>query len=220
MKTPNYNSDKDHRSLSDAVKKEYDQQSDCYELKWSAYLNHTYSRAVDMMAPEDGDYILDSSAGTGLFGSMLLEHARCRLVLSDFSESMLKVAKERHTGDNDGVSIVRADTHQLPFDDDLFDKIYNINALHFYANPVMALDELVRVCKPGGHILILDWSRDYFLFRMFETAMRLFRVPTGRVFHKEELENLFREKGLTVRKACYWRWHYWSLASLKAELPL
>jgi demethylmenaquinone methyltransferase/2-methoxy-6-polyprenyl-1,4-benzoquinol methylase len=111
------------------------------------------TRAV---APVAGERILDLAAGTGT-SSAALAASGAHVVAADFSEGMLEVGRRRHAG-NSRIEFVHADATDLPFDDDSFDAVTISFGLRNVVEPKKGLDELLRVLKPGGRIVICEFS--------------------------------------------------------------
>ena len=98
------------------------------------------------------DDVLECACGTGLLSKVIAP--RCRsLVATDFSEKMLKKA-ERNCSDCSNVKFRCADITALDFPDNTFDKVVAGNVIHLLDEPLKALSELNRVCKPGGMLII------------------------------------------------------------------
>lgn len=111
-------------------------------------------RAID---PRPGERILDVAAGTGT-SSAALTTAGAHVVAADFSEGMLGVGRAKHAGNPD-IEFVHADATALPFDDDSFDAVTISFGLRNVADPRGALAEFLRVLKPGGRVVICEFSR-------------------------------------------------------------
>ncbi|MFT2690668.1 bifunctional demethylmenaquinone methyltransferase/2-methoxy-6-polyprenyl-1,4-benzoquinol methylase UbiE [Clavibacter zhangzhiyongii] len=111
------------------------------------------TRAV---APVAGERILDLAAGTGT-SSAALAASGAHVVAADFSEGMLEVGRRRHAG-NPRIEFVHADATDLPFEDDSFDAVTISFGLRNVVEPRKGLDELLRVLKPGGRIVICEFS--------------------------------------------------------------
>jgi SAM-dependent methyltransferase len=97
---------------------------------------------------------LDVGCGTGALAARLAE-AGYEMVGVDPSEGMLEVLRARMPG----VPAVRASGTALPFPADGFDLVMSVAVMHHIANPAavgQTLAEMVRVTKPGGHILVWD----------------------------------------------------------------
>ncbi len=110
-------------------------------------------RAVN---PQPGEKILDLAAGTGT-SSVALSKTGASIVAGDFSEGMLEVGRAKH-GKNPQITFVHADAMKLPFKKDEFDAVTMSFGLRNVLDPKKALAELFRVTKPGGRIVICEFS--------------------------------------------------------------
>jgi demethylmenaquinone methyltransferase/2-methoxy-6-polyprenyl-1,4-benzoquinol methylase len=112
------------------------------------------TRAV---APRPGEKILDLAAGTGT-SSASIAKSGAHVVAADFSPGMIEVGKQQQA-DLPNIEFVVADGMNLPFDDDSFDAVTISFGLRNIVEPQTALAELYRVTKPGGRIVICEFSR-------------------------------------------------------------
>lgn len=101
--------------------------------------------------------ILDVGCGAGYIAVPLAE--RFKVHGLDFSKGMLNLAAKRARESNLKINFTHADSHSLPFDDDFFDAAYCRFALWPLKNPEKALNEMVRVVKPGGRVVIIEVDR-------------------------------------------------------------
>ncbi|WP_257793734.1 demethylmenaquinone methyltransferase [Microbacterium sp. JZ31] len=111
------------------------------------------TRAV---APRPGERILDLAAGTGA-SSISLARSGAHVVAADFSPGMIAEGRRRH-GDVRNLEFVEADATALPFDDAEFDAVTMSFGLRNVKQPQRALAELLRVTKPGGRLVICEFS--------------------------------------------------------------
>ncbi|WP_460720504.1 demethylmenaquinone methyltransferase [Microbacterium aureliae] len=111
------------------------------------------TRAVD---PRPGQRILDLAAGTGA-SSVSLARSGADVVAADFSPGMIAEGRRRHGG-IPNLSFVEADATALPFEDDSFDAATMSFGLRNVNDPRAALRELLRVTKPGGRLVICEFS--------------------------------------------------------------
>ena len=94
--------------------------------------------------------ILDAGAGTGLVGALLAERGYQDLIAMDLSEGMLDEARKKNVY-KEFHQMVMGET--LDFDTDAFDAVISVGVLTVGHAPASSLDELVRVTRPGGHII-------------------------------------------------------------------
>ena len=111
------------------------------------------TRAV---APRAGERILDIAAGTGT-SSAAIAKSGAHVVAADFSEGMIQVGRTRHAG-NAHIEFVQADATKLPFADGEFDAVTISFGLRNVVEPKKALAEFYRVTKPGGRVVICEFS--------------------------------------------------------------
>jgi ubiquinone/menaquinone biosynthesis C-methylase UbiE len=101
-------------------------------------------------------FILDVATGTGRLPYFLLEEPTFhgRLIGLDASAKMLGVAAEKLRPYHFRASLVQQTAEQLPFPANSFDAVTCLEALEFLADPENALQEMKRVLKPGGTLLV------------------------------------------------------------------
>lgn len=104
--------------------------------------------------PVSGQKILDLAAGTGASSVAFLKPG-VKVVAGDFSEGMLAVGRQRHPD----IEFVFADATALPFKDAEFDACTISFGLRNVVDVPKALAEMYRVTKPGGCIVICEFSK-------------------------------------------------------------
>jgi len=109
-------------------------------------------RAVDFFArhvPRDAR-VLDAGAGTGLVGKILAEQGYGNLVAMDLSQGMLEEAKKKNAYREFHEMVMG---EPLDYDTDSFDAVISVGVLTVGHAPASSFDELVRITRPGGHIV-------------------------------------------------------------------
>jgi len=144
--------------------------------------------------------VLEVAVGTG---KNLSYYPRdCRIIAVDLSSEMLKVARERAAKLNINVHFSLADGEALPFPDHRFDTVVSSLSTCTFPNPVTALKEMARVCRPKGKVLLLEHGRSdrEWLGRWQDRHAEQFAKPLGCHWNREPLE-LVRQTGLNVYQA-------------------
>jgi len=118
---------------------------------------------IDCSGVRRGQRVLDLAGGTGdltaKFSRIVGEQGQ--VVLADINASMLKMGREklRNNGIVGNVSYVQANAEALPFPDNYFDCITISFGLRNVTEKEQALRSMYRVLKPGGRLLVLEFSK-------------------------------------------------------------
>jgi demethylmenaquinone methyltransferase/2-methoxy-6-polyprenyl-1,4-benzoquinol methylase len=139
--------------MFDEVAKGYDRTNTVLSMGNDRLWRVATTRAVE---PRPGQRILDLAAGTGA-SSVALARSGAEVVAADFSPGMIAEGRRRHSG-IPNLSFVEADATALPFDDDSFDTVTMSFGLRNVNEPRTALAELLRVTRPGGRLVICEFS--------------------------------------------------------------
>ena len=124
-------------------------------------LNNVWMAALrKAVAPHPGERILDLAAGTGT-SSAALAKGGAEVVACDLSEGMIEVGRERHPD----IEFVRGNAMSLDFEEASFDAVTISWGLRNIPDPGLALREMMRVVRPRGRLVVLEFS-----------------TPTSRVF--------------------------------------
>ena len=116
--------------------------------------------------PVEGD-LLDAGGGTGRISQQLVGHARQVIVL-DSSTNMLMEALQKN-----GLRVVGSETESLPFPDASFDRITMVDALHHVGDQGQSLEELWRVLKPGGILIVEEPDIQHFVVKLVALAEKI-----------------------------------------------
>ncbi len=118
--------------------------------------------------PSRGEcWLLDAGGGTGRVAAQLRAHVG-HYVVADQAHGML-----RQTALKDGLLPVRARVQRLPFADATFHRVVVVDALHHFGDQEGAIDELLRVLRPGGRLLIEEPDIRSWRVKLIALAERL-----------------------------------------------
>lgn len=134
------------------------------------FLNHFLSvgidkiwrkKAVKKLGAVQPKRILDLATGTGDFAIALLKLNPEQIIGMDISEGMLEVGrvKMKKHGHDAIVSMQLGDSENLPFEDNYFDGLTVGFGVRNYENLEKGLSEMLRVIRPGGMVVILEFSK-------------------------------------------------------------
>ena len=135
------------------------------------FLNHLLSLGIDrrwrrrtvrMVPPAGEGPILDVCTGTAdlALAYWRAGKARVQIVGADFCRPMLTVGQQkcRRAGAERQIGLIEADAQKLPFPDDVFQIVCVAFGLRNVSDTDAGLREMARVCRPGGHVVVLEFS--------------------------------------------------------------
>jgi phosphatidylethanolamine/phosphatidyl-N-methylethanolamine N-methyltransferase len=138
-----------------AVKRAYALVSPVYDLVFDRIFYPGRVEAIKLLEPGPQDRILEVGIGTGL--NLPLYPSYGRLVGMDFSGEMLRKARARLSElSATRVNLVEMDAMWMGFADDAFDHVLATYVISVVPDPAQVLHEIKRVCRPKGHIVILN----------------------------------------------------------------
>jgi 2-polyprenyl-6-hydroxyphenyl methylase/3-demethylubiquinone-9 3-methyltransferase len=132
-------------------------------------------RIVSAAGISAGQRVLDVAAGSGNAAIPAAENG-ARVVASDLTPELLAAGRRLATQRGVELDWVEADAEVLPFDDDDFDVVISVVGAMFAPHHQPVADELLRVCRPGGTIAMINWTPEGFVGQLF-TMMRPYAPP-------------------------------------------
>jgi len=172
------------RGVFDSVAPRYDLMNDLMSVglhrTWKAY-------AVMVANVQPGQQVLDIAGGTGDLAKAFARKVGPggRVILSDINEAMLRTGRDRLIDAGCALDCAVCDAEKLPFADGRFDLVSVAFGLRNMTHKDAALKEMNRVLKPGGKLLVLEFSQvarplqkayDWYSFNVLP---RLGRVVAG-----------------------------------------
>lgn len=153
------------RSKKSQVEEMFDNISGKYD-----FLNHFLSlnidrywrkKAVSLLENLSVNTILDVATGTGDMITPLIKLNPSKIYGLDLSEGMLRIARKKFPAriKNTKIEFIKGDSEKLPFDDNVFDVETVAFGVRNFENTSTGLKEMHRVLKPGGRVVILEFSK-------------------------------------------------------------
>jgi demethylmenaquinone methyltransferase/2-methoxy-6-polyprenyl-1,4-benzoquinol methylase len=134
------------------------------------FLNHTLSLGIDilwrkkairLLKPFNPQQILDIATGTGDFAIEAVSLNPEKIMGIDISEGMLAVGKDKIVKKKleKIIYLEKGDSENLRFEDNIFDAVIVAFGVRNFENLLNGLKEMYRVTKPGGHVVIIEFSK-------------------------------------------------------------
>jgi demethylmenaquinone methyltransferase / 2-methoxy-6-polyprenyl-1,4-benzoquinol methylase len=146
------------RGVFDSVASKYDVMNDLMSMGlhrvWKAY-------TVQVANLKEGDQVLDIAGGTGDLSMAFAKKvgATGRVVHTDINEAMLSTGRDRLVDHGLALPTLVCDAEKLPFPDGHFNVVSVAFGLRNMTHKDVALKEMCRVLKPGGKLLVLEFSK-------------------------------------------------------------
>jgi demethylmenaquinone methyltransferase/2-methoxy-6-polyprenyl-1,4-benzoquinol methylase len=152
-------------SKKDQVAKMFNNISGRYD-----FLNHFLSAGIDvvwrrkaikLLSEVQPKNILDVATGTGDFAIEALQLKPEKIIGVDISDGMLAVGRKKMmtNGYSDIIQLIQGDSENLPFEENKFDAAIVAFGVRNFENLEKGLSEIIRVLKPGGKLVVLEFSK-------------------------------------------------------------
>lgn len=141
---------------SDSVRKAYRRYARYYDVVFGLIFHPGRKTAIEHLHCKPGDRVLEVGVGTGL--SLGLYPDDVRVVGIDLSQDMLKRAQNRTAAEHlsQVEALLQMDAQQMTFPESSFDSVVAMYVASVVPDPKKLVEEIRRVCKPGGTIVFLN----------------------------------------------------------------
>lgn len=183
-----------NQSKKEQVSEMFDNISGKYD-----FLNHFFSAGIDKrwrkkaigeLAELNPKKILDVATGTGDFAFEAMKLNPDKLVGIDISDGMLEVGRKKISarGLEKSMEFKNADSEAIPFSDNQFDAVTVSFGVRNFQNLETGLKEILRVLKPGGKVVILEFSKPkrFPLKQAYFAYFRLIMPTIGKIVSKDK----------------------------------
>lgn len=126
---------------------------------------------VDRLNLKLGETVLDVACGTGN-SAIPAAKKGARVTGVDIAANLLEQARERAAADRVECQFDEGDAEDLPYPDGAFDTVTTMFGAMFAPRPEKTAAELVRVCRPGGRIVMANWTPSGFVGQMFKLGAK------------------------------------------------
>lgn len=164
----------------------FDRTAETYGNKQADFFNWFAKRLVDHAAIPAGSHVLDVATGRG---ALLKEAAKKvgpggKVIGIDISANM--IAQTKKTLNEPHIHLLCADGEHLPFEDNSFHTVLCGFGIFFFPDYPVALQEFLRVLKPGGQLWLSTWGERDELYNLFQETYNQFGEYKKTVLHQFE----------------------------------
>lgn len=143
--------------------------------------------SIKTLLIEDGEHILEIGHGNAGHLKNILDKAKeLKYTGIDISETMNKEARNLNVEFKDQAEFILYEGKKLPFEDEVFDKIFTVNTVYFWENPVEFLNEIYRVLKDNGTFVLTFGQKDFM-------EKLPFTVFDFKLYNNSEMEELISQ---------------------------
>ncbi len=165
-----------------------------YDTKIGEYADQVETNcAFNLFQPKPGMKILDVGCGTGNF-SIKMARQGINVTGIDISEKMLEFAHSRASQEKLAIEFRKMDTQNLTFQDNIFDGVFSMATIEFVSDPNKMIEEMFRVCKKGGPIVVGTINRDSTWGQLYRDPEFQENVPVFKYADLKAPEDLSRIK--------------------------
>ena len=168
-------------------------------VRWSG-MAHTVDWILQNLELEPQFSVLDVAAGTGIVARAVAPSVR-EVIAFDATPAMLRQGRAKAVSEGlTNVVFTEGDASRLPYDDGTFDLVVCRLAIHHFLEPTIQVREMARVCRPGGHVGLIDLTTSQSVEEsLLHNRLERMRDPSHcRALNPDELRLLLAGAGLEM----------------------
>ena len=190
------NSNNDSSSHNESIISQFTKQA----VPFTKLSEHSNQYGLELMLelakPQKGDTVLDVACGPGIVACELAKFVS-HVTGIDITPAMIEQAKQMQNERKlNNITLKIGDILTLPFNDSSFSLVITRYSFHHLLYPQKALDEMIRVCKPDGRIVIIDVTPEFSKVDEYNRVEKLRDSSHVKAFTFKELSNMMEEAGL------------------------
>lgn len=187
----------------------FDKEAKNYDIWYTTplgkFVDELETQAImELLQPKPGERILDVGCGTGNY-TIKLAKKGCIVTGIDVSEEMLNVALNKCKELNLQIELFQANAERIPFAENYFDSIVSVATFEFIMDPKQALEEMFRVVKCDGKIVVGFINRESPWGELYSSDE--FRTNTvfkyANLFSKVEIQKMHPEELVKIKETLY-----------------
>ncbi len=137
---------------------------------YAKFATYLVDGAMDFLAAcniPSGSKVLDVGCGAGQT-ALPMARQGYKVTGLDLASNLIETAKKRAQVEGLAIQFDEGDAEQLPYEDASFDVVFSLIGAMFAPQPQKVADEMARVCRPGGRIIMGNWTPGGFVGQMFK----------------------------------------------------
>jgi SAM-dependent methyltransferase len=143
---------------------------------FSRFMERSAVELLDRVDVPEGAALLDVACGSGQL-ALVAARRGAKVTGVDIATNAIAAARNRARHEGLPVQFDEGDAEALPYPDASFDVVATLYGAMFAPRPDVVASELLRVCRPGGTLLMGNWTREGFIGQMFTTFAKFIAPP-------------------------------------------
>jgi ubiquinone/menaquinone biosynthesis C-methylase UbiE len=168
-----------------------------FDLGRKVYLRGIVKKLHEISQLQPNQKILEIGCGNGIGTRLIQEYFKpSELIATEYDERLVEITKEKVRDLN--ILVEQADATKFRFANNEFDAVVGLSVIHHIPNWEEALDELHRIIKPNGLIIIKELSIDTFSTFFGKFSRKFVEHPYDDMFTEKEFIDYLKQKGFKV----------------------